>query len=369
LLSGTVSAEMKTGCCCSVILFLFCSTLLSCRCLVSGFTWSNIMIQRSLFRSKPLLVANPYRSFSVAPLSISGLVAVYKPPDWTSADVTNKWKDILGKGLNMRKKDVKVGHGGTLDPIAEGILVLGIADGTKQLTSYLEGRKEYQVVAKLGTATDSFDSTGKVTETKDASFVTKELLESALSSFRGNILQLPPMHSAIKINGTRLYELARKGEEVQRERRQVSVFRLQPIDEIPEVPEAAYDASLPFFTRNDINPNPDPHAKVIHLPDSFGLELECSSGFYVRTLVDEVARKMNTVAHMTYLRRSRQGQFGLEDCLFVKDWEFEKIMKHLEFSQRKFHQHFPPADNSNGRADQRRRSFSNNNRGRSGGRY
>jgi tRNA pseudouridine55 synthase len=354
---------MKTG---SAILFLFFSTLLSSRCLVLGFIWSNIMIQRSLFRSKPLLVASPTRSFSVAPLSISGLVAVYKPPDWTSADVTNKWKHILCKGLNLRKKDVKVGHGGTLDPIAEGILVLGIADGTKQLTSYLEGRKEYQVVAKLGTATDSFDSTGKVTETKDASFVTKELLESSLSSFRGNILQLPPMHSAIKINGTRLYELARKGEEVQREPRQVSVFRLEAIEEIPEVAEAAFDPSLPHFTRDDINPNKDPNAKVIHLPDSFGLELECSSGFYVRTLVDEVARKMNTVAHMTFLRRSRQGQFGLEDCLFVKDWEFEKIMKHLEFSQRKFNQHFPPAD-SYGTSD-RRRNYNNNNNNR-GRRY
>mmetsp|Transcript_11383 Transcript_11383/g.35055 ORF Transcript_11383/g.35055 Transcript_11383/m.35055 type:complete len:300 (-) Transcript_11383:12-911(-) len=240
-----------------------------------------------------------------------GLCAVYKPPDWTSANVVAKVRATLEKAIKIpgqKKTKVKVGHGGTLDPAARGVLVLGVGKGCRQLEAYLAGGKEYRAVAKLGEATDTLDGEGEVTETAAWDHVTPATLEAALPDFTGEIWQVPPMYSALRRNGTRLYELARSGIEVERERRQVRVPRL-----------ALDDAG--------VGDHPGPLALPL-----FGLDLECSGGTYVRTLIDDLARHegVGTVAHMVELERTRQGPFALGDCLDSEQWaDFDAVCQHV----------------------------------------
>ena len=151
------------------------------------------------------------------------------------------------------------------------------------------------------------DSTGKVTETVDISHVTSEQLEAALPAFRGNIMQRPPVFSALKKNGKKLYELARQGEVVEVEPRPVQIDRL----ELVPAEEEGGGQVLPW-----------PH---------FGLEIECQGGTYVRSLISDLARAVDARAHMTALVRTKQGPFFLKDCLAVEKWKTdpEAIVKHL----------------------------------------
>lgn len=223
----------------------------------------------------------------------AGLCAVYKPKGCTSADVVARVKRILNQG----GKKIKVGHGGTLDPMAEGVLVLGIGDGTKQLTKYLSGSKGYTAVGLLGTAFDTLDITGTETSTASYDHVTTKILDDALPNFRGDIQQLPPMFSALKSKGKRLYDLAREGIEVERELRNVSVYNLELL----------------------------PHRK---LPE-FELQIECSGGFYVRSLIADVSTAVNTVGCMSELIRTKQAMFHVRDCLHQDDWTSEKLCQHI----------------------------------------
>lgn len=254
-------------------------------------------------------------SFSEQDLpNVNGLFAVYKPRGLTSNDVVTKCKIALNKGmaaLTGKRQKIKVGHGGTLDPMAEGVLVLAAGDATKKLAEYLSGSKLYETVGLLGTATDTLDREGKVVETKDAAHVTRELLEASLEHFRGEIWQVPPIYSALKKDGKKLYELARAGVEVEREPRKVTVYRLRAVDHLEGCDQP------------------------IGLPHSFALEVECSGGFYVRSLVDDLARRLDTRGHIVFLRRARQGPFGLEDCLPAQDWKFSELVAHIQRSRLK----------------------------------
>lgn len=232
----------------------------------------------------------------------SGILCVYKPKDWSSNDMVTKIRVMLeigclnifkSQGITGNKPKVKVGHGGTLDPLAEGVLVLGIGEGTKLMSEYLSGSKGYHATAVLGTETDTLDCTGKITETVDCSHISNDNLELKLSKFRGDILQVPPMYSALKRDGKKLYELARQGIEVEREARPVSVYNL----------ELCKSTLLP----------------------SFELDIECSGGFYVRTLIADLARSCEGRAHMTALIRTKQGQFSTSDCLYQSDWNFGNV--------------------------------------------
>lgn len=263
------------------------------------------IIQRQY--SRTILASTSTSSFSdqeKQPIpSWNGLIAVYKPVNFTSNDVVMKVRSSLRQRLREvtgKKIDIKVGHGGTLDPLAEGVMVLGIGSGTKELNNYLTGSKVYQTVAQLGKATNTLDGEGETTEEKDCSHVTEELVLQALPVFRGEIEQIPPMFSALKKGGQRLYDLARKGVEVVREPRKVTVYRLDYLSHAIEKP-----------------------------PHSLCLEVECSGGFYVRTLIDDLARKLGTVGFMKRLIRTRQGVFELKDCLEVKDWTVERIEEKL----------------------------------------
>jgi tRNA pseudouridine55 synthase len=227
---------------------------------------------------------------------------VYKPKGCSSSDVVEDVKRILenamGKVRKVRgkKSGIKVGHGGTLDPMAEGVLVLGLGDGTKLLTNYLAGTKGYRTVALLGKATDTLDITGAVLEERDCAHITHAQLLSVLPKFRGDILQMPPMYSALRKDGKRLYELARSGIEVERPARAVAVQKLEMIG----------DHALPYF----------------------GLEIECGGGTYVRSLIDDICKEAGGVGCMTELVRTRQAMFGLEHCLRKDDWTAEKLAQH-----------------------------------------
>lgn len=233
----------------------------------------------------------------------SGIIAVFKPKGWTSNDVTIKIRNILQNSLmiNSTRSKVKVGHGGTLDPLAEGVLVLGIENGTKLLGEYLSGSKVYHATALLGYETDTLDSTGKVTEKVDCSHIKIDDIEKSLSLFRGEILQIPPMYSALKKDGVKLYELARKGVVVERKARSVHVYQLELLNKV-----------------------------ILNDSPTFNLNIESSGGFYVRSLISDLARTCNGRAHMTELVRVKQGPFHITDCIQQHNWNFDAICDHID---------------------------------------
>lgn len=231
----------------------------------------------------------------------NGLLAVYKPKGVTSSNIVEKFVKILSDPhLSSRKQRdlLKIGHGGTLDPLAEGVLVLGIQKGTKLLNTYLKGKKGYYGVGLLGIGTDSLDSDGNVTERRDYRHIQYTDLEKTLSKFVGDIYQIPPMYSALKKNGKPLYELARKGITIERDPRRVHVYSMT-LDPSQQVPY-------------------------------FGIHVECGGGCYVRSLIADIAKECSTVAHMTALTRVQQGPFEIKDCLEQKDWNKDEIIQGIE---------------------------------------
>lgn len=282
-----------------------------------NFKFLFLKISSNYFRIKSFLIALQTLLLLVQsmrnPTIPSGLASVFKPKGWSSSDVVLKVRWILSQGYKnetgMQKVKIKVGHGGTLDPLAEGVLVLGIGHGTKLMDQYLGGSKKYLAVAMLGTETDTLDRTGNVTETRDCSHITFDTLKQKLGKFKGEIHQTPPMYSALKKDGKKLYELAREGIEVERKSRLVSVYDLDLIDH-------HYNSQT---NKPDI---------PIQLPQ-FGLSICSSGGFYVRSLISDLARECNGCAHMTDLLRLEHGKFGLSDCLYEPDWTYQNICKHV----------------------------------------
>ncbi len=171
----------------------------------------------------------------------AGFLLVDKPQGWTSHDVVAKVRRAVG---------VKVGHAGTLDPMATGLLVLGVGRATRLLRFVQGADKEYIATAQLGVATDSLDADGSVLS-REPLPVTSEEVEAAMRRFTGDILQVPPMVSARKVEGRRLYELAREGKVVEREARPVTIWRLELIDIAPsDYPEVRVDDATAFRVRN-----------------------------------------------------------------------------------------------------------------------
>lgn len=215
--------------------------------------------------------------------SESGLILVDKPQDWTSHDVVNFVRRRFGIS--------KVGHCGTLDPIATGLLVLLLGRATRLSSRLLSQDKVYAGVLCLGIETHTQDRAGAVTATADPSTVTAEAVRAAAAHFVGHIMQVPPMVSALKHDGQRLYKLARRGEEVEREPRPVQIHRL----DIESV-----DVPMVRFT------------------------VHCSKGTYIRTLCADIGRELGCGAHMYDLRRLRSGSFRIEDAHTIeaiKTWD------------------------------------------------
>ena len=238
-------------------------------------------------------------------LQVGGLMAVYKPSDWTSQDVVGKIKWTLRNYIGKSIK-VKVGHGGTLDPMATGVLVIGIGQGCKQLQEYIKGGKCYEALGRFGFSTTTEDSEGEVIKKKSWNHIDNKLIKDTIPKFIGNIMQIPPMYSALKKDGVRLYELARKGIVIERPPRKI------------------YIEDINLLRR-----------KKDMLKSEFRINVCCGGGTYIRTLICDMSKEMNSLGHMTSLLRTKQGPFILTDC--IKEQHFsnaEKIITHLINSQK-----------------------------------
>ncbi|MSQ08898.1 MAG: tRNA pseudouridine(55) synthase TruB [Dehalococcoidia bacterium] len=209
-----------------------------------------------------------------------GFLNVNKPIGWTSTDVVRKVKRLTGVK--------KVGHGGTLDPIATGVLPICLGAATRFAETVLLGNKAYRLTVRLGASTDTFDSTGSVTREVDASAITVERVGSILPQFTGAISQAPPAYSAIKRGGRPLYELARAGVEVVTEPRQVHVLRLE---------------------------------LTAWAPPEFVLDIECGHGFYARSLANDIGAALGGAAHLSGLVRTKAGRFGITDACDIEELE------------------------------------------------
>lgn len=206
---------------------------------------------------------------------IDGFLLVDKPSGWTSHDVVARVR-----GMARQKK---VGHAGTLDPMATGLLVLGLGRATRLMRYIQGGVKEYEATAQFGVATDSLDADGAIIA-REPLAVSEAEVTAAAERFVGTIQQIPPMVSAKKIDGKRLYELARAGEEVERKPATVTIHSLQITDFAP--------SDYPLVT----------------------FSVRCSKGTYVRTLADDLAAALGGRAHLTALRRTRNGTLAVEDA-------------------------------------------------------
>ena len=211
---------------------------------------------------------------------LSGILLVDKPEGWTSHDVVGRLRRMTGQR--------RIGHSGTLDPMATGLLVVFLGRATRAV-EFAEGHdKGYTALLRPGVVTDTLDTTGRVLVTS-AQRPTRAELEAALERFRGEIEQLPPMYSAIKQGGKKLYEIARAGGEVERKPRPVTIYRLECTGE-----------------RED---------------GDFELEVECSKGTYIRTLCDDIGRELGCGACMSGLRRTRAGGFDVKDAHTLEEIE------------------------------------------------
>ena len=220
---------------------------------------------------------------------MNGLLIINKQKGFTSHDVVN----VIRKKLNTKK----VGHTGTLDPNATGVLPILIGKGTKISKYLMEHDKTYIATLKLGEKTDTGDSEGQVIEEKPIpKDVRKEGINDVLQSFLGKQKQLPPMYSAIKINGKKLYEYAREGEEVKIEPRNIEIYKIELLE----------------YQNNKIK-----------------FEVECSKGTYIRTLCEDIAKKLGTVGYMEELQRTKVNNFKIGDSVLLDDITLENVEEDL----------------------------------------
>jgi tRNA pseudouridine55 synthase len=224
---------------------------------------------------------------------MNGILLIDKPSGWTSFDAVNKVRRLVEQsGLNTTgKKRFPVGHTGTLDPLATGLLVLMLGTYTKQVPHYTKLDKTYDVTMRLGQTSTTGDEEGDKTIASDMQ-PTEEAVRAALQAFQGEIMQTPPVFSAIKINGQRAYKLARKGETPVLAPRPVTIRSIE-----------LTDYTYPFVR----------------------FVADVSSGTYIRSLVEDVGRTLGTGAYMADLRRTRVGRFRVEDATLVGDLSAEHL--------------------------------------------
>lgn len=209
---------------------------------------------------------------------MNGFVVIDKPVGLTSHDVVNRVRRILGTK--------RVGHTGTLDPFATGVLPVAINEGTKAIPFLDEGQKVYDALLRLGVKTDTLDMTGRVLHEADGMQVSRDRLDAVVASFTGELSQMPPMFSAIKQDGQPLYKLARKGQEVERQARQVQIYSLEVVS-----------VDLPLVA----------------------LRVACSRGTYVRSLADDMGAALGCGAALQELRRTASGPFTIASSMTLDD--------------------------------------------------
>ena len=208
---------------------------------------------------------------------MDGIIIVDKPQGWTSHDVVNFFRKRFGVK--------KVGHAGTLDPMATGVLVLLVGKATKRSGEFSSHDKEYQAKLTFGATTDTQDSTGNIVEKKNFNELSNDSIKGAFSKFLGETDQVPPMVSAIKSGGQRLYALARRGITIERKPRRIEIKKIDILD--------------------------------IKLPDVI-FNVTCSKGTYVRTLCHDIGESLGCGGHLSGLRRTRSGRFSVDEAVTIE---------------------------------------------------
>lgn len=222
---------------------------------------------------------------------MDGIIVINKPKGCTSHDIVYKVKKIFNE---------KVGHTGTLDPNATGVLPLLIGKGTRLSKYLINHDKTYEVALKLGIKTDTADSEGKITQTKNVpdEALSIEVVNKTLQQFIGKQEQIPPMYSAIKVKGKKLYEYARQGENIEIKPRQIEIYDIQLISTNKEKQEIQFEVS-------------------------------CSKGTYIRSLCEDIASKLGTIGYMKELNRTQVGEFTIEKAITIE--QLEKNANNKEF--------------------------------------
>ena len=217
------------------------------------------------------------------------LLLINKPAEWTSFDVVKKIRNLIKKKLHLKK--IKVGHAGTLDPLATGLLIVCTGKFTKRIDEIQRQGKCYTGHFTLGASTPSFDLETKVNQTFETAHITKQLLEEVVKQFEGEINQIPPIFSALKKDGERLYKLVRKNKKVEIESRKVTIhsFKITKIN-MPEV----------------------------------SFKISCSKGTYIRSIANDFGKALNSGAHLSELCRTKIGEYDLKQATNIKELE-EKI--------------------------------------------
>ena len=210
------------------------------------------------------------------------ILNIFKPSGCTSFYVVKNIRRII--------KDKKVGHGGTLDPFAEGVLIIGTGKDTKKLSNIINDEKVYIAGLELGIKTNTLDPEGKIIIKKNIPVLTKDEIKTVLESFLGESLQVPPMFSAKRINGQRLYKLARRNIKIKREPIKINISDIALID---------YKENIITFS------------------------VRCSKGTYIRVLGKDIAEKLNTVGYLKSLKRTNVGQFSIKDSIKIESFEAE----------------------------------------------
>ena len=214
------------------------------------------------------------------------VIYLNKPLDWTSFDLVNKFRYLLSRKLNVKK--IKVGHAGTLDPKATGVMIVCTGRATKRIETFQGQTKEYVATLKLGATTPSFDLEEEVDATYPTEHITFNMVEEVLKGFIGSIKQVPPAFSACNIDGKRAYQLARKGKEVTLKAKELVINEIEILE---------YQM---------------PHIKI---------RIVCSKGTYIRALARDIGQALNSGAYLVALERTRIGDVTLDQCMNLADIE------------------------------------------------
>ena len=235
-----------------------------------------------------------------------GILIIDKPEGITSHDVVARCRRIL--------RTKRIGHTGTLDPFATGVMVILVGKATRLAQFLDKDAKEYEALVRFGFETDTGDRTGRRKEEEtgrwgEGETIPVDQIEGVLSEFRGEILQTPPMYSAKKVDGKKLYELARKGVEIERQPVRITIYELETIES--QVPGPRSQAEDQSPKPKDLEPG----------TWDLGLRVLCSAGTYIRVLAEDIGKKLKTGAHLAELRRTKAGKFGIEKAVTLEKLE------------------------------------------------
>lgn len=229
---------------------------------------------------------------NIEDFQLGAIIPIHKPYQWTSFDIVKKVKNQILKKLHqtieIRNKSFKVGHAGTLDPLAEGLVIICTGKATKKINELMADEKEYIATIELGKTTPSYDLETKYDQHFPTDHITEDLVKETLKSFIGEQDQIPPVYSAKNVNGKRAYEYARKGQELELKANKITILDIELLD-----------FQMPFVT----------------------LKIVCSKGTYIRSLANDLGQKLDSGAHLIKLIRTRIGNYKLDSSTTLEEFE------------------------------------------------